>query len=122
MPMAELFRAVLRTAAPATAVLLVAAATGQLDWKVAAGIWAAMLLLGAGAAFVQVRDTARLVRWIRAMRDGESGAHADVLAGGLRELSGISPNWSPKWAGSAPGSPSATGSSTHSWRHFPCRC
>ena len=87
MPMAELFRAVLRTAAPATAVLLVAAATGQLDWKVAAGIWAAMLLLGAGAAFVQVRDTARLVRWIRAMRDGESGAHADVLAGGLRELS-----------------------------------
>lgn len=87
MPIAELFRAVLRTAAPATAVLLAVSAAGQLDWQVAAGIWAAMLLLGVGAAFVQVRDTARLVRWIRAMRDGESGAHADVHAGGLRELS-----------------------------------
>ena len=65
MPMAELIRAVLRTAAPATAVLLAVAAAGLLDWQVAAGIWAATLLLGAGAALVQVRDAARLVRWIR---------------------------------------------------------
>ena len=87
MPMAELIRAVLRTAAPATAVLLAVAAAGLLDWQVAAGIWAATLLLGAVAALVQVRDAARLVRWIRAMRDGETGAHSDVLSGGLRELS-----------------------------------
>ena len=86
MPMAELFRAALRTAAPATAVLLAAAAAGLLDWGPAVAVWAATLLLGAAATFVQVRDTGRLVRWLRAMRDGESGAHVDVLAGGLREF------------------------------------
>ena len=119
MPMAELIRAVLRTAAPATAVLLAVAAAGLLDWQVAAGIWAATLLLGAGAALVQVRDAARLVRWIRAMRDGETGAHADVLSGGLRELSRHLAQLESEVGRVRAGSPSATKFIHPSWRRCP---
>ena len=87
MPIAEVFRAVLRTASPPGVVLLGAVATAQLDWQVAFAIWGGTLALGVGAALLEVRDSRRLVRRIRAMRDGDSGAHAEVFGGNLRELS-----------------------------------
>ncbi len=86
MGTAERMRAALRAAAPAAVVLTAAAAADQVDGRAAAGIWVALFLSGAVAVGARIRDSERLVRWVRALRDGEPGPAADLSGSGLREL------------------------------------
>ncbi len=79
-------RAGLHTAAPAGVVLLGAVLAAQVDWRVAGGAWAAVFLLSLAAVSARVRDAGRLIRWIRAMRDGKSGRPPEISDSSLREL------------------------------------